>query len=91
MRFNLWQEYLADWQESPENQGVAYSHQVEWRVMISLLCDEILLGPSEQEFLDGLDRVVKSAWLAGEFIWEAEIHIAFPQPGFWYLYGKMTT
>jgi hypothetical protein len=91
MRLNLWQEFLVDWQESPDAQGDLYSQQVEWRVMISLLSEETVMQPSEQEFLDGLDRVVKSAWLAGEFIWEPEIRSAFPLPGFWYLYGRLTT
>jgi hypothetical protein len=91
MRLNLWQEFLTDWQESPENQWDLYPRQVEWRVMISLLSDETMLLPAEQELLTELDRVVESAWLAGEFIWEPEIQAVFPQPGFWYLYGRMTS
>ena len=65
----------------------AYRHEITWRVILSLLEDELLQPASEQvHFLTGLDARLKASTRKGTFIWEEELTPVFPEDRFWYLY-----
>jgi hypothetical protein len=44
---------------------------------------------AEQDLLGSLDLVLQAAFVAGSFIWEAEIAGGFDRRVFWYLYGGL--
>ncbi|MDO9349234.1 MAG: hypothetical protein Q7T47_08095, partial [Anaerolineales bacterium] len=88
-RLDLWRNYLSDCRDSPENYADAYPQEVQWRVMLQLLSGEFSSPPPELEALSGLDTIVKSRWLPGEFIWDADLITGFPQQDYWFLYGKL--
>ena len=90
-RFDLWHNYLADFRQSPDNHADAYPQEVQWRVMLQLLSGEFPWSPGEQDALSSLDTVLKSYWLPGEFIWEADLMTGFPQQEYWFLYGKLNS
>jgi hypothetical protein len=88
-RLDLWQNYLTDYRKAPENHADMYPQEVRWRVMLQLLSGEFPWSPGEQEILSSMDVVLKSHWLPGEFIWEADLSTAFPQRDYWFLFGKL--
>ena len=89
MRLNLWEQYLAEAGESVD-EAASYPQAVTQRVIAALLLAEFprLEGP-EAGRLPALDLLVQPRFRPGAFIWEAEIHSQFPQPDFWFLYGRM--
>jgi hypothetical protein len=96
-RLDLWHNFLADYGreppyqycQSPENHADMYPQEVRWRVMLQLLAGEFPWPPHESGALSSLDAVLKSYWLAGEFIWEVDLSTAFPQRDYWFLFGKL--
>ena len=90
-RLDLWRNYLTDYRQSPENYADAYPQEVQWRVMLQLLTGEFSSPPPELEALSGLDAIVKSRWLLGDFIWDTDLMTGFPQQDYWFLYGKLKT
>jgi hypothetical protein len=50
-----------------------YPQQVEYRV----------------EAVDALDRLLHTLWLPGAFVWDADLSGVFPEPEFWFLYGRL--
>jgi len=88
-RLDLWKNYLIDYHQSPELHGDLYPQQVQWRVILQLLANDMGFLPHEGKLLDGVDEMVKSSWLPGDFIWEPELIPAFPEPEYWFLYGKL--
>lgn len=88
-RLDLWHNYLTDDRQSPGKYTGMYPQEVRWRVMLQLLSSEFSWSPGEQEILSSLDGVLKSHWLPGEFIWEADLMADFPQQEYWFMYGKI--
>ncbi len=88
-RLNLWRDYLADVRQSAELQAESYSEQVKGRVLLQILRRELESPPGEIEILAELDKMVKSAWLPGGFIWELDLAAAFQESEYWFLYGKL--
>ncbi len=90
-RFNLWRDFLDEYQHSPDRNAADYPSRVQGRVMIHLLGELISPRPPEFAALQELDARLRSAWIAGEFIWEHDLAAAFPESEYWYLYGKLKT
>jgi hypothetical protein len=88
-RLQLWKMYLEEYRLNPEEHGVYYSREVNWRVLLQLLLKESSEPNIQSEVLSALDKMVKSNWLPGEFLWEPYLVNAFQQPEFWFLYGKL--
>jgi hypothetical protein len=88
-RLDLWQNYLADYRQSPETHCESYPQQVQWRVLLQLLSGEFKVPPKEVEILAELDKMMRPFWLPGNFVWELELALAFPEPEFWFLYGRL--
>jgi len=89
-RLNLWRSYLEDYREQPENHADRYAYEVSRRVMLELLLPYVP-GPlqAEMETLKGLDGVLKSVFIPGEFIWGESLKDSFPSRTYWYLYGTL--
>jgi hypothetical protein len=88
-RLNLWKDYLGEYRQSPESQAGSYPRQVQWRVLVQLLRRDSALLPEDDESLAELDKMVKSSWLPGVFIWEPDLETVFPEPEYWFLYGTL--
>ena len=88
-RMNLWQNYLSDYWSSPENYGVAYRHEVRWRVLIQILSEVIDDDFKEESILNTLDERLRLKFLPGEFLWAKELTSQFDEQKYWFLYGKL--
>jgi hypothetical protein len=88
-RLDLWRNYLADARQSPETLAQDFPQQVQWRVILNLLSNELTAPLPEAGALAELDTMLVEFWLPGGFVWEEELAGAFPEPEFWFLYGKM--
>ncbi len=85
-RLILWRNYLQDYR-ADENQADHYHHEVQWRVMLALLLDEIEQASDE---LAALDQLLRLKFRTGDFIWDDALKSEFPQEKFWFLYGKLS-
>jgi len=88
-RLQLWRQYLDDLLSDPKEQFSRYPYEVRLRVMLTLLqpeADGIL--PTELSQLEQLDHILQARWQMGHFVWEMELQSSFPQPAYWFLYGK---
>lgn len=91
-RLNLWKNYLEDYFESPSNYAADYPQEVRLRVILALLRQEISSPlPEEEEALAALDARLRTAFIPGPFVWEADLSTVFPQQTWWYLYGRLKT
>lgn len=88
-RLNLWRNYLEDYFESPANYAADYPQEVRSRVLMELLRPEIAAPLPEEELLHALDARLRTAFIPGPFIWEAEMSAVFPAETWWYLYGRL--
>jgi hypothetical protein len=88
-RLGLWRDYLADVCQSTESQAESYPEQVKGRVLLQIMKHELEDPSGEIEILAELDKMVKSAWLPGGFVWEPDLAAAFPEPEYWFLYGRL--
>ncbi len=87
-RLDLWRNFLEDVRQSEPKAGM-YSQQVEYRVMLQLLRDELTIRAPDLGAVDALDRLLRTLWLPGAFVWEADLTSVFPEPDFWFLYGRL--
>lgn len=88
-RLGLWQNYLGDYRQNPEQQADAYPYEVRNRVRIQLLMSEYDAPPFEQATMSHLDGVLRANLTAGDFIWEADLQSGFPREVYWYLYSLL--
>jgi hypothetical protein len=87
-RFELWRNFLDDVRRSESEAGM-YSQQVEYRVMLQLLRDELTVPVPDLDAVDALDQLLRTIWLPGTFVWDVDLTSVFPEPDFWFLYGKL--
>lgn len=92
-RLRQWGEYLKELHD--RNLAVAdyYHAHVQTRAMIAALIATLEMPPYELDErvtsqLETYDRVLRNFWQPGEFIWPEEWQAAYPQPGYWWLYGR---
>jgi hypothetical protein len=91
-RLNLWRNFLEDYKEHPQANVDRYAYEVERRVMLKLLSPETeSLQQAYRDMLAGLDLRLKSSWVPGEFIWDAQLAPGFPPDEYWYLYGTLAS
>lgn len=88
-RLSLWRNFIEEYRQNPENNADRYAYEVNRRVMLDLLRSTANLTEAEVELLDGLDRFLRTAFIAGAFIWEPELAAGFHADRFWYLYGHL--
>ncbi len=88
-RLTLWGNFLDDYREDSKSSVDRYGYEVSRRVQLALLAQEADQIPRvEMELLNGLDKYLRSVFIPGEFIWEAELASSFPQDVFWFLFGQ---
>ena len=89
-RLLLWRNFLEEYRQNPGKNFDRYPYEVTRRVQVKLLIDESTELPThELELLAGLDRILQTIFISGEFVWEIELQKAFPIEDFWYLYGAL--
>ena len=89
-RLNLWRDFLEDYRKHPRENGDRYAYEINRRVLLDLLQTEAdNLPSSDLEMLDGLDRLLRSVFDPGDFVWETVFMVSFPKRTYWYLYGKL--
>jgi hypothetical protein len=86
-RLDLWRNFLEEFREDPNGNFDRYGYEVNRRVMLHLLAEDIADIPiSQLELLAGLDRILKGLMVPGEFVWADELKEGFPPESFPYLY-----
>ncbi|MGW8251257.1 MAG: hypothetical protein ACWGO1_11495 [Anaerolineales bacterium] len=88
-RLSLWRNFLEEYRQDPENNIDRYPYEVNRRVMMAILKSIANPPSAELELLDGLDRVLRTVFVTGEFVWEPELARSFPASSYWYLYGHL--
>lgn len=90
-RITQWGNFLTDFSENPNSNYDRYNYEVFRRVIITLLTPDAMdLSKEDQDEINGLDKLLKSNFVPGTFIWETELEVAF-QPGlYWFLYGRLS-
>jgi hypothetical protein len=87
-RFELWQNFISEYQASHENNADRYPVEVRHRTIIHILSKESDKA-SEMNLLSQLDDMLRRNLLPGGFIWEKQVESGFPQPEYWFLYGRL--
>lgn len=88
-RLNLWRDFLEEYREKPAANIDRYPYEVRRRAMLELLKpDAESVTAAETELLDGLDKLLKSVFVPGDFVWPDGEMRSFPKSKYWYLYGQ---
>jgi hypothetical protein len=89
-RLRMWRDFIEDYRQNPDANIDRYAYEVSRRVMLHFLHAEASQIPQqEREMLAGLDNILMSVLVPGEFIWEKDLQRGFPAPTFPYLYGTL--
>lgn len=92
-RIRQWDEYLRDLREKRGENAGAYPAQVEVRAIIAALVSQLQISPYQ---LDGKllqsiltqDKGLRARFASGDFVWPEEWQPAYPEPEYWWLYGR---
>jgi|YelNatPaOPRAMG01_1025707.scaffolds.fasta_scaffold02406_9 hypothetical protein len=88
-RGNLWQTYLSELLANPHENSDRYTYEVRHRVMLELLQQEISQVATKNTVnLDLYDQILRPSFHLDHFIWDGELEVEFPNPPFWFLWGK---
>lgn len=91
-RLMMWSDFLDEYRRKPEEHAPRYGYEVTRRLMLELLAEAAgrsALPPAELDLWNGLDALLKASLQAGKFIWDDRLQPGFPQPAYWYLYGRL--
>jgi hypothetical protein len=89
-RVTMWRNFIDDYTKAPEANADRYAYEVQRRVMLELLKDEVdQVPPAVSDLIAHLDALLKTFLISGDFIWESELKDGFPMETYWYLYGKL--
>ena len=89
-RLRLWRDFLEEYRAQPANHVDRYPYEVGRRVQLELLVNQLEEIPAaEQDLLAGLDKILGAVFVPGGFVWDADLINGFPNPPFWYLYGRV--
>lgn len=90
-RLRQWGHYITELQRDPQEYGVYYDHEVRLRVWIELLLKESKQpAPADSQKLILLDSILSGWLIGGEFLWDEDLKLGFPQATYWYLWGKIS-
>lgn len=78
-RSELWENFLNDYREDPRSGKSLYSQNVRYRAMLTLLGQPI----------HEMDEFLKSVFIEGKFVWEANCEANFDIKSFWFLFGNL--
>ncbi len=88
-RLRLWKNYLEDYSETPSAFASDYPQEVRQRAILELLQAELATPLPETLLLGQLDDHLRTVFIPGPFLWEADLQPAFPKETWWYLYGRL--
>ena len=90
VRIRQWNQFINDLRADSKFSKPQMNNQLQIRLMIGLMIDEIKEFESEQylQQLTILDQKYKSATVENGFIWESAFAEIFPPVKYWYLYRK---
>ena len=93
VRIRLWGEYLRDVFGSKSAEMASYRSRVEVRAIMAALVSQLqqppyTLKPSPLELILQEDKGLRARWQSGPFVWPVAWQPAYPQPEFWWLYGR---
>ncbi|MBE0687910.1 MAG: hypothetical protein IH585_18095 [Anaerolineaceae bacterium] len=91
VRIRQWNRTVSDLRVDAGFSQPQMNNQLQIRLMIGLLLDEIDEIEREQNLqqLAVLDQKLKHATIENGFIWEIELLEFFPQEKYWYLYRRI--
>jgi len=90
-RLFLWRDYLEEYQTNPGDNYNRYGYEVNRRVLLQLLRDEVADFPeSDLQLFNALDLILHAMFIPGVFVWDDTIASSFPKSNFWYLYGSLS-
>ncbi len=92
-RIRQWSEYLRDVAGDGAAATANYGARVEVRAIMAALVNEMQqppykLNPSLVETVRQQDKALQARWQSGPFVWPEAWQPAYPQPEFWWLYGR---
>ena len=92
-RIRQWEEYLRDLREKQSENAGSYAAQVEVRAIIAALIDNLQQAPYQldEKLLPSIltqDKGLRARFASGDFIWPEEWQPAYPEPEYWWLYGR---
>jgi hypothetical protein len=92
-RIRQWEEYLRDLREKRSENAGAYAAQVEVRAIIAALVDQLQRPPYQldEKLLHSIlsqDKGLRARFASGDFVWPDAWQPAYPEPEFWWLYGR---
>lgn len=95
-RLSEWCSYLRYIKTQAAGNGAYYQRIVDTRVVIAALVDKLSqkpfrLDPSATDEMAQFDKLLRTIWQPGEFIWEPVWQPAYPQEPYWFLYGLPKT
>lgn len=90
VRIRQWNQFINDLRLDSEFSQPQMNNQLQIRLMIDLLIDELDEFEREQNLqqIAILDQKYKYATLENGFIWENEFIVIFPPTKYWYLYRR---
>jgi hypothetical protein len=90
VRIRQWNQFIQDLRSDSEFSQPQMNNQLQIRLMIGLLIDEIDELEREKFFqqITILDQKYKYATLEDGFIWDSELSEIFPPEKYWYMYRK---
>jgi len=90
VRLRMWQGFLQEYKDNPQENADRYAYEVRLRTMLELLRNEYQPQNAEDlESLSRLDKYLRGALMPAGFIWEGEIRAGFPREKYWFLYGRL--
>lgn len=92
-RIRQWHEYLRDVWAGNSADMAAYPTQVENRAIMAALLNVLqerpyLLDDALAAKIAFQDKGLQARWQSGPFVWPEEWQPAYPEPEFWWLYGR---
>lgn len=92
-RTRQWSEYLRDVAGGKSVEVASYAAKVEVRAIIAALVSQLQASPYRLDpaMLPPIlqqDKGLRARWHSGAFVWPTEWQPAYPEPEFWWLYGR---
>ena len=93
VRTRQWSEYLRDVVNGGSAVVANYSARVEVRAIMAALINQLQQGPYtlDQSLVQPVlqqDKGLRARWQSGSFVWPDDWQPAYPEPEFWWLYGR---
>jgi hypothetical protein len=92
-RTRQWRATVDELAESCDETVATYASAAEARAMAAALVAFLSSGPFRldpqlEEALAETDRELLSRWIDGPFVWPSIWQPAYPQPSYWWLFGR---